>query len=120
MSTRDDTRMKFLALKMRGRIPLNDEERAYWERHVHLGDKIGSGLELTPEEAAKVERAKSARVSVRGGAVWVESPPLTVDGWKQAVAKSRAAPAKLVADALPLKDNSGGTDKQQSKPNAAT
>lgn len=95
MSNRDDTRMKFLALKMRARIPLNDEERAYWERHVHLGDKIGSGLELTPEEAEKVERAKESIVSVRAGAIWVEAPALTPEQWKEQVAKSRATPAKL-------------------------
>ncbi|MCG3122066.1 MAG: hypothetical protein GIKADHBN_00442 [Phycisphaerales bacterium] len=99
MSNRDDTRMDFIALKLKAGLPLSAEEQAYWEQRVHLGDKIKAGLPLTPEEAEKVERAKEAIVTVRNGSVWVESPPLTTDQWKQAVAKSRAAPAKLVADA---------------------
>lgn len=99
MSNRDQDRIDFIALKIKAGVPLSAEERTTWDRHAHLGDKIKAGLPLTPEEAEKVERAKEAIVTVRNGSVWVESPPLTVDGWKQAVAKARAAPAKLVADA---------------------
>lgn len=120
MSTRDTDRMKFLALKLRARVPLTDAEQAEWDRDALLCDRVAAGLPLTPEEQAKIERAKDAIVSVRNGAVWVESPTLTPDQWKARVAASRDAPVKLVADALPLKDNSGGTDKQQSNPNAAT
>jgi hypothetical protein len=110
---RDQNRIDFIALKIKSGLPLTPDEQAEWDSGAHLGDKIKAGLPLTPEEAAKVERAKEAIVTVRNGSVWVESPPLTVDGWKQAVAKARAAPAKLIAD-------DAGTDKQQSKPNAAT
>lgn len=105
MSTRDTDRMKFLSLKLRARVPLTDAEQAEWDRDALLCDRVAAGLPLTPEEQAKIERAKDARVSIRNGAVWVESPPLTTDQWKQAVAKSRAAPAQLVEDA--------GTDKPQ-------
>ncbi|KAA0215803.1 MAG: hypothetical protein EDM82_05845 [Cyanobacteria bacterium CYA] len=113
MNTRDPNRMKFLALKLRAGVPFTEAEQREWDQGAHLGDKVTAGLPLTPEEQAKIERAKDARVSVRGGAVWVDAPTMTVEDWKAHVSKSRAAPAKLVADALPLKDNIAGTDKPQ-------
>lgn len=105
MNARDPNRMKFLALKLRAGAPLSEAEQAEWERNHHLGDKVKAGLPLTPEEQAKIERAKEAIVTVRNGSIWVECAPVTPDQWKQTVAKSRAAPAKLVEDA--------GTDKPQ-------
>ena len=113
MSTRDTDRMKFLALKLRARVPLTEAEQAEWDRDALLCDRVAAGLPLTEDERAKIERAKDAIVSVRNGALWVEAPQVTPDQWKARVAASRAAPAKLVAD-------DAGTDKQQSKPDAAT
>lgn len=105
MNARDPNRMKFLALKLRAGVPFTEAEQREWEQGAHLGDKVTAGLPLTPEEQAKIERAKDARVSVRNGAVWVDAPTMTVEDWKAHVSKSRAAPAKLVADT--------GTDKPQ-------
>lgn len=106
MSARDPNRMKFLALKLRAGVPFTEAEQREWEQGAHLSDKVAAGLPLTPEEQEKIKRAKDARVSVRGGILWVEAPPMSVEDWKALVAKSHAAPAKLVADA--------GTDKPQS------
>lgn len=103
MNARDPNRMKFLALKLRAGVPFTEAEQSEWERNHHLGDKVAAGIPLTPEEQSQIERAKEAIVSVRNGAVWVDAPTMTVEDWKAHVSKSRAAPAKLVADA--------GTDK---------
>ncbi len=54
---------------------------------------------LTPEESAEWERIKSMRVRrTPDGTIWVEDAdaPQSVEDWKRAVAKARAAPAKLL------------------------
>lgn len=89
MSNRDQSRMDFIALKLKAALPLSAEEQTYWDQHVHLGDKIKAGLPLSAEEREKAERAKEAITTVRGGAVWVESPPLTVEQWKSKVVEWR-------------------------------
>lgn len=89
MSNRDQSRMDFIALKLKSALPLSAEEQAYWDQYAHLGDKMKAGLPLTPEEAEKVERAKEAITTVRGGAIWVEAPPVSVDDWKRKVSESR-------------------------------
>lgn len=54
---------------------------------------------LTPEESAEWERIKTLRVrQTPDGTIWVEdaNAPQTAEDWKRAVAKARAAPAKLL------------------------
>lgn len=94
-------RVPLLVSELRAGATLSPEDQAYWDREARWSDKLAAGLPLTDAEEQQRAGLKAAVYSVRGdGVLVVEAPPMSVDDWKRNVAKSRGAPAKLMADVV--------------------
>lgn len=96
MNNHDDSRMAFLALKLKAGIPLTPDEQAEWNRGATWRDhlpllaaRLRAGVTLTPEDQAFWEREARWADKVAAGLPLTPEEQMQMDRAKDAVVTLR-------------------------------